>query len=529
MTFGASLSGINTTSTAMEVVGNNLANASVFGFKSSRAHFSDLVVASLANASSAQTSGAGTAELKIVQEFTQGNIATTPNALDVAINGEGFFRLNDGVETTYSRNGQFHLEGELDRTKTNHTTAELKAQKMLLVNTLGINVTGYLSDARGAIAKTGSPANLSVASSLSGFATENVVLSVNLNPNAKQAVDGDGKAIPFDPSNPDSYNGSTPVKSYDAQGNAYDLRAYFVKTTEPDSWQVYTSFDKSLGSFDYPLAAAAGTNDQFSIEVGGDPAKTVTLAPSATGYASVTELKAAFQAAADKALGKDVVVVSLDTDNHLMIKTIQGASVKLTEGNGALANYFGAPSRLAGDLIFDAFGKPDPPKEVFTLTYGGKLPTIQLDLSGFTQYGAVDFGTQEILVNFVTQDGSPKGQLLDVSIDEEGILQAHYSNAETAQAGQLVLAKFANPDGLFSLGLKWHESTESGAPKLDTPGSNAEGSLDLGPLMGSALEEANVDISSQLLDLITLQRAYQANSEAIKAQDKLFETLGNIR
>jgi len=529
MTFGASLSGINTTSTAMEVVGNNLANASVFGFKSSRSHFSDLVQASLANVSSSQTAGVGTGELTIVQEFTQGNIATSPNALDIAVNGQGFFRLNDGVETTYSRNGQFHLEGELDRSKINHTTAELKAQKMLLVNTLGINVTGYPADATGKVVTTGSPGKLSVESSLPGVATKNVVLSVNLNPVAKVAVDGDGKAIPFDPNNPESHNGSTPVKSYDALGNAYDLRTYFVRTAAADSWQVYTSFDKSLGSLDYPFAVAAGSKDQFSISLGGDPAATVSLPPSAAGYASVADLKAAFQSAADKALGKGVVTISLDTDNHLMVKSTTGAAVKLSEGNGALASYFGSAFQLAGDLVFDAFGNPNPRNEVFALNHGGSLPAIQLDLSGVTQYAAADFGSQDVSVNFLTQDGSPKGQLLDVSIDEQGILQARYTNAETVPAGQLVLAKFANPDGLFNLGLKWLETTESGAAKLDTPGSNAEGSLALGPLMGSALEEANVDISAQLLDLITLQRAYQANSEAIKAQDKLFETLGNIR
>jgi len=529
MTFGASLSGINTTSTAMEVVGNNLANAGVYGFKSSRSHFSDLVHASLASVSASQTAGAGTGEMTIVQEFTQGNIANTPNALDVAINGEGFFRLNDGVETTYSRNGQFHLEGELDRSKTSHTTAELKSQKMLLVNSLGIGVTGYLADATGKILNTGAPGKLSVASSRPGAATENVVLSVNLNPVAKLAVDGDGKAIPFDPNNSDSHNGSTPVKSYDAQGNAYDLRTYFVKTAAPNSWQVYTSFDKSLGSLDYPFAVTAGSKDQFSIALDATPATTVTLPPSAAGYASVAELKAAFQSAADKALGKGVVVVSLDTDNHLMVKSTTGAAVTLSEGNGALASYFGSPFQLTGDLVFDASGKPTPPTQVFALNHGGNLPAIQLDLSGVTQYAAADFGTQEVSVNFLTQDGSPKGQLLDVSIDQEGILQARYTNAETVPAGQLVLAKFANPDGLFNLGLKWVETAESGAPRLDTPGSNAVGSLALGPLKASALEEANVDISAQLLDLITLQRAYQANSEAIKAQDKLYETLGNIR
>ena len=109
MSFQQGLSGLNATSKNLEVIGNNVANANTFGAKSSRAEFADMVAASINGASTA-TPGIGTNMEAIAQQFTQGNITATENPLDLAINGNGFFQLNNGGATEYTRNGQFKLD-----------------------------------------------------------------------------------------------------------------------------------------------------------------------------------------------------------------------------------------------------------------------------------------------------------------------------------------------------------------------------------------------------------------------------------
>ena len=109
MAFQQGLSGLNASSTALDVIGNNIANSSTVGFKAANAHFAD-VYASMMAGSGASQIGIGTTVMAIQQEFTQGNVTTTKNPLDIAINGDGFFRMSNQDTITFSRNGQFHVD-----------------------------------------------------------------------------------------------------------------------------------------------------------------------------------------------------------------------------------------------------------------------------------------------------------------------------------------------------------------------------------------------------------------------------------
>ena len=115
MSFQQGLSGLNATSKNLEVIGNNVANANTFGEKSSRAEFADMVAASI-NGASTVSPGIGVNLATVAQQFTQGNITTTENPLDLAINGNGFFQVNAGGAVEYTRNGQFKLDrdGRID-------------------------------------------------------------------------------------------------------------------------------------------------------------------------------------------------------------------------------------------------------------------------------------------------------------------------------------------------------------------------------------------------------------------------------
>jgi len=107
MSFQQGLSGLNAAAKNLAVIGNNVANASVVGFKSSQAQFADVFASSLSGSGGIQV-GIGTQVKAVAQQFSQGNITATNNPLDIAINGKGFFRMSQNGAVSYSRNGQFH-------------------------------------------------------------------------------------------------------------------------------------------------------------------------------------------------------------------------------------------------------------------------------------------------------------------------------------------------------------------------------------------------------------------------------------
>ena len=111
MSFQQGLSGLNSSSKALDVLGNNIANANTVGFKSAEVHFSDVYANSLSGSGASQV-GIGSTLSAVQQTFSQGNITATNNPLDISINGGGFFRMNQNGAVTYTRSGQLHLDNE---------------------------------------------------------------------------------------------------------------------------------------------------------------------------------------------------------------------------------------------------------------------------------------------------------------------------------------------------------------------------------------------------------------------------------
>jgi flagellar hook protein FlgE len=144
---------------------------------------------------------------------------------------------------------------------------------------------------------------------------------------------------------------------------------------------------------------------------------------------------------------------------------------------------------------------------------------INIDVSGATQRAG------EYAISSVSQDGYGIGSLSGFSFDKDGILTARYTNGELRQQGQLALATFRNPQGLQPVGGNaWIESRESGQAVPNVPGSG-----NLGEIVAGALEESNVDLTAELVNLITAQRTYQANAQTIKTQDQVTQTFLNMR
>ena len=155
-----------------------------------------------------------------------------------------------------------------------------------------------------------------------------------------------------------------------------------------------------------------------------------------------------------------------------------------------------------------------------TLTNGAASPlTMALDYSQMTQFGSA-FG-----VNTLSQDGYASGRLNGFNIGSDGIILGRYSNGQSQQLGQVALANFVNPQGLQPLGNnQFGDTPTSGAPLVGAPNSAS-----LGVLQSAAVEDSNVDLTAELVNMITAQRVYQANAQTIKTQDQVLQTLVNLR
>jgi flagellar hook protein FlgE len=144
---------------------------------------------------------------------------------------------------------------------------------------------------------------------------------------------------------------------------------------------------------------------------------------------------------------------------------------------------------------------------------------VNLDFTGTTQYGAA-FATTTL-----TQDGYTSGQLSGFSASANGTIVGSYTNGKTATMGQIALANFTDPNGLQNLGNnEWAATATSGAALVGVPGTGQ-----LGVLQSSATEDSNVDLTSQLVNMITAQETYQANAQTIKTEDTMLQTLVTLR
>jgi len=178
-----------------------------------------------------------------------------------------------------------------------------------------------------------------------------------------------------------------------------------------------------------------------------------------------------------------------------------------------------------GELTFDTFGKLISPKEgvaysPFDPSNGSDLLTLGVDYGKFSTQFSAPFSVLSL-----SQDGYPSGQLDGLDIDSGGVVRANYTNGTQVALGKLMMANFANPNGLKQVGnANFKATTNSGAADLGEAGSDG-----FGAIQGGALERANVDLTEELVALITAQRNFQANAKAIETSSSLTQTIINIR
>ncbi|WP_372781418.1 flagellar hook protein FlgE [Litorivivens sp.] len=179
----------------------------------------------------------------------------------------------------------------------------------------------------------------------------------------------------------------------------------------------------------------------------------------------------------------------------------------------------------ANTLQFDGAGLLQAPANgvvtlpPYTPTNGAGPINLSIDFSDSTQYG------NDFVVNNLAQDGFESGILSGLAIDSNGVVSARYSNQASEQLGKIALTGFNNPQGLQQLGANtWAETFTAGDPRLGEPGTS-----NFGLIQSSALESSNVDLSAELVEMVTAQRNYQANAQVISTSDQITQAILNIR
>ncbi len=569
----AGVSGLNANGTALSVIGNNIANMSTVGFKSSKATFADLISSSISGGSGSVQTGIGVALTSVQGNFSQGSLATSANVLDLAIDGNGFFVVKNAQGGTfYSRAGAFRLD------KNNN-----------VVDPSGFQLQGFLADTTGAI--TGSIGNVSLPSTTaSPQATGLAFIAANLNSStavtgvrgnvvgsAASATTSAAGNLSFDIDlNGDGVQtvtvaaGSTGAALATAIQNA--VRA--LTPTDPFRAAAYTGFTATVNAAGFFTLASglSGVTDNTTASAGtvviaangadtlaanlnllagasttgtdfdlSDPTGTSNFSSSMTTYDSLGNshlLTTYFTKVGSNtwnynvtANSNDVVTANYNAANidaQLGITRV-GAGTMTFGTNGTLdresvalrfdtGTAAGAVGIAPGQLQVDFNGATAD--QLITYNFGTSVTTE----GGNGLDGTTQFGSQSAVVQ-LSQDGYAAGSLQAFSVDGNGVINGRFSNGQLRALAQVVLARFPDVLGLTRTGNNtFAESGASGQPVTGVPESAG-----LGKLKSNTLELSNVDLGESFIDMIAAQRGFQANSRVITTSDEILQELVNLK
>ena len=415
MSFYTSLTGLNSAQADLSVTSNNIANVGTVGFKKSRADFGDLF------SSTSGAIGHGAYLKNVNQQFSQGSIEMSGNALDLAISGEGFFAVRpdlSATETVYTRAGSFSINND-----------------NYVVDSSGQYLQAFPVSEDGSVIATGLTSAKSLQLTSAGGlpkVTSKVELGLNLPSDAALKP-----TVAFATNDSNTFNSSTQMTAYDSLGNPHLATVYFLKTTN--------------------ATAAIPTNTWDT---------------------------------------------KLYIDGNVIAPTTAADSVLTFDQDGKLT----AP---VAAIVYDPA----------TLITGAKPLSLTLDYGTLSSQYSAPFSVMSL-----SQDGHPRGELSGMDIDSGGVVRANYTNGTQVALGKLMLANFDNPNGLKQIGNASFEATNaSGLVDLGEAGSGG-----FGDIQGGALEGSNVDLTEQLVKLISAQRNFQANAKALDTSGTLMQTIMGI-
>jgi flagellar hook protein FlgE len=506
-TFSIPLSGLTADSTALSAIANNLANQNTTGYKNVRVLFSDLFYQSLGTTGSGNPIqlGAGAQIGSMPGTFTQGSVTSTGVPTDVATQGGGFFVVQKDGVTSYTRAGNFSVDAS-----------------NFLVTSEGQQVLGYPA-VNGTI-NTGqglTPLELGAGIISAPSATTGVQLTTNLD--ATAAVG-------------DTF--STPATIYDSLGASHVLTFTFTKTAA-NTWNYSVSLPSSdlnpvlVGGVSTPqsgiLASGALGFDGNGVLAASSAGTAGVPAYTGTGNGTISGVSAG-----PGSVAETITIAAVDATHFSVTGSASGALGTATVGTPFVSGQIsftiaaGATPFVAGDAFTVA-------------TTAGTLGNITaIPITGFAD-GASDMMFDWDLLNGTTpvvtqvaapsstsasqQQGTSSGSLVSFSISADGTVTGAFSNGKTAPLGQIVLATFANQQGLQRIGnTDFTPTLASGQAVAGTPGTGGRGTLS-----GGALELSNVDIATEFANLIVAQRAFEANARAVTTFDQITQDTINLK
>ncbi len=540
------LTGLESDSTALNTIANNLANLNTTGFKAQDATFSDLFYQQIGSAGSGDPIevGAGTKVDSIETNFSNGSTTTTGNASDVALDGQGFFVVQNNGEVEYTRDGTFSID-----------------PKGFLITQGGQSVLGYPS-VNGVIQTNAplAPIQVPVGQVEAPKATQNLSVTANLDANAQAAASSgftfsgnlnSGAAVGATASqNITVYDSNGQAQTLgvtltNAGGNAwnYALTLNGVAATSANGTGTLT-FNATTGALTSPAALTGITfpatpDGANALSVGWDPS-TITETASATSLTGAAQLGGSAAATTPvpvqvqiyDSLGQAHNATVTFTKDLTAINTwtYQVALPTADAGGAVSANATGTLGFNSSGVLTQINGvAASASTAVLPLTFAGLADgAANLDFN-FNLYNASGQPTITQVsaasgASATSQDGYASGQYTGYSVGGNGIISAQFSNGQDNPVAQLAVASVVNLQGLTRLGDNNYQTTfASGEAVTGVANSGGRGSIE-----DSALESSNVDISTEFADLIVAQRAFEANSKAVTTFDTVTQETINL-
>ena len=517
------ISGLLAHSKSMSVISNNLANSNTIGFKSATMQFEDVFYASLGTANGLAQVGNGVTVSSIYNDFSQGSYESSSDATDVAIGGNGFFMVTNPQtgSTYYTRAGDFLFD-----------------TSGYLVNAQGYRVQGWdaqINSASGLAETVGSLSSIQ----LSGYqsppeATSQVSLYANLNSDAED--NSTSAANPFlamleqwngtdaTPLDDSQYAYQTTLTVYDEAGGSHDLTVYFDPVNDAavtsgaggaTVWEYIVTCNPSedgrtLGGADLNTTSAAGM------------LMTGTLTMNTSGQlVGLTAFTLGATAAGDFLDPANWTPAEFSEDGYPMFTA--------NFSDSDTGNYTGDTDAVNIALNLGLRNSSSPPTWNGAPADASALGNSFANLFSFSDYVRDADATTSYEAAFTTlyqaQDGFATGYLEDISIDSDGVIWAQYTNGQTDPLAILGLADFYNTQGLILEGGNlYSQSFDSGLPTIGTA-STAR----FGTIQPNTLEQSNVDMATEMVRLITIQRGYSANGKVITTADTMLQEALNLK
>ncbi|CAM2138485.1 flagellar hook protein FlgE [Pararobbsia alpina] len=378
MGYSQGLSGLNAASAQLDTVGNNIANSSTTGFKSGTTEFADMYANTVATAVSTPA-GLGVKVVGVAQNFGTGTFTNTGVPLDVAINGNGFFRMSVNGQIEYSRDGEFHTDAN-----------------GYIIDAEGANLTGYPVGTSGVVSTT-NPQPIQVPMGNMPPAATTIVNTSGLNLDSSQAVP---TTTPFNPTDSTSYSYSNQITTYDSLGDSHSMQLYYVRNspTSPIQYSVYAAEDGTLVPAQGGTVATVGLIGTMDFSNTGTltgfttagPAATqtntdevqVTGIPSATG--SINPISINFNLQGATAYGGTGNTANLQPDGNAAGNFV---TAEIDQSGNVVCTYTNGKTQTVAQLVLASFNNNNGLQPV------GDNKWIQTGTSGQPTLGTAGTGT----------------------------------------------------------------------------------------------------------------------------------------